>query len=314
MGRVRPEVGHARISSLTFDTACPEHDEPRHGQRKRPISRPANDPVDMGNSSRTRRSGKHAIAGRRRAQVIAGRLGVALRDARETAAIPQAEVAARSGVSQPRISELERGLGAGASLETWAVAAAAVGEQLVGYFEHAPGAERPRDIEHVRRQNAVIEAARRGGWTAHPELAIDTDVVRSRSIDVALVRAATHEAVVVEIWDWFDDVGASLRGLDGKKTALQARLTEADGPWRVGGLYVIRATRRNRSLVAELGAVFAARFPGSSSAWLRALTDEGAREPMPALDAYVWSNTDGRLRAVRRPPNRHTRLGLRPTG
>jgi transcriptional regulator with XRE-family HTH domain len=258
----------------------------------------------MGNSSRARRSGKHAIAGRRRAQTIAGRLGVALRDARETAALPQAVVAARSGVSQPRISELERGLGAGASLETWAVVAAATGEQLVGFLEHAPGAERPRDIEHIRRQNAVIETARRGGWTAHPELAIDPDAVHSRSIDVALLRASTHEAAVVEIWDWFDDVGASLRGLDGKKAALQARLNETEGPWRVGGLYVIRDTRRNRSLVIELGAVFAARFPGSSSAWLRALAEEGAGEPMPALDAYVWSGTDGRLRAVRRPPNR----------
>jgi transcriptional regulator with XRE-family HTH domain len=267
----------------------------------------------MGNASRARRSGKHAIAGRRRAQAIASRLGVALRDARETAALPQAEVAARSGVSQPRISELERGLGVGASLETWAVAAAAVGEQLVGFLEHAPGAERPRDIEHIRRQNAVVETARPGGWSAHPELAVDTDVVRSRSIDVALVRAATREAAVVEIWDWFDDVGASLRGLDGKKAALRARLNESGGAWRVGGLYVIRDTRRNRALVIELGAVFAARFPGSSTAWLRALTDEGGREPMPLLDAYVWSNAAGRLRAVRRPPKRQTDRALRPS-
>jgi len=249
--------------------------------------------------------------GRRRAQAIAGRLGIGLRDARESAGLSQEAVADRSGISQPRWSGLERGLGAGASLETWAVAAVAVGEQLVGYFEHAPGAERPRDIEHVRRQNAVIEAARRGDWTAHPELAIDTDVVRSRSIDVALVHSAAREAAVVEIWNWFDDVGAGLRGLDGKKAALQVRLSEADGPWRVGGLYVIRATRRNRALVIELAAVFAARFPGSSSAWLRALTDEGACEPMPALDAYAWSNTEGHLRAVRRAPNRHSRAVAR---
>jgi len=213
-------------------------------------------------------------------------------------------VADRSGVSQPRVSELERGLGAGASLETWAIVAAAVGEQLVGYLEHAPGAERPRDIEHIRRQNAVIEAARRGGWTAHPELAIDAGVVRSRSIDVALVRAAKHEAAVVEIWDWFDDVGAGLRGLDARKTALRARLNDEDRVWRVGGLYVIRDTRRNRALVRELGAVFAARFPGSSRGWRRALTSEGDDHPMPVLDAYVWSNTDGRLSAVSRAPRR----------
>lgn len=255
----------------------------------------------MGNCSRTQRSGRRAILGRRRAQAIAGRLGIGLREARELAGLSQAAAAGRSGISQPRWSGLERGLGAGASLETWAVAAAAVGEQFVGFLEHAPGAERPRDIEHVRRQNAVIEAARRGGWSAHPEFAIDTDVGRSRSIDVALLRAASREAVVVEIWDWFDDVGASLRGLDGKKAALRPRLDVTDGPWRVGGLYVIRDTRRNRSLVVELGSMFAARFPGSSSAWLRALTDDDVGAPMPALDAYVWSTSEGRLRATRRP-------------
>src|SRR5688572_26672218 len=98
----------------------------------------ANDGAGMGNVGRTR-AGSEVRAGRRRALAVAARLGVALADARRAAGMRQAEVADRSGLSQTRVSELERGVGAGASLETWALAAAAVGEQLVGFLEHAGG-------------------------------------------------------------------------------------------------------------------------------------------------------------------------------
>src|SRR5206468_7441965 len=127
----------------------------------RRISRPANDAADMGADAarRSRRTAKTAIRGRCRASAVATRLGVGLRDARLATGRTQAEAADRVGLSQPRYSELERGLGTNASLETWAMAAAAVDEQLVAFFERASGAEQPRDIEHLRRQNAVIEFA-----------------------------------------------------------------------------------------------------------------------------------------------------------
>jgi hypothetical protein len=103
---------------------------------KRLIRRFPNDPVDMGNCSRARRAGPSAIAGRRRAQAVAERLGSALLDARHAAGLTQQQASAAAGLSQPRYSELERGLGSGASLETWAVAAAVVGEQLAAFLEH----------------------------------------------------------------------------------------------------------------------------------------------------------------------------------
>ena len=183
--------------------------------------------VDMPNHRRAHRAGRQAVAGRRRAGVVAQRLGVALRDARLAAGMRQRELAIESGTSQPRVSELERGLGASASIETWAVVAAAVGEQLVGFLEVAPGANPPRDIEHLRRQSAVIDVAKAGGWRALPELAIDPVAIRSRSIDLVLLRHKTGDVIVVEIWDWFDDVGAALRSIDGKRERLGARLNEA---------------------------------------------------------------------------------------
>jgi hypothetical protein len=183
---------------------------------------------------------------------------------------------------------------------TWACLAAAVGEQLVAFLEHAPGADLPRDIEHLRRQSAIVELARAGGWAALPELAIDPAAPRSHSIDVALIRRATREAVVAEVWDWFDDVGAGLRGLDAKVGVLAARLGSQPGDapaWAVRGLYVVRGTRRNRRLIDELRPLFAARFPGSAVGWLGALTDPAHR--MPVADGLLWSDASGALTASR---------------
>lgn len=210
----------------------------------------------------------------------------------------QAEVADRAGVSQGLISLLERGRGTTASIETWACIAAAVGEHFVGFLELAPGATAPRDIEHLRRQSALIELARGGRWTALPELAIDPTVARSRAIDVALVRSVTREAVAVEVWDWFDDVGAALRGLDAKRSMLEARLMaeaaieSAPGlGWRVRGLFVVRDTRRNRALVAELRPLFSARFTGLAIGWLQALVQPST--PMPDGHGFLWSDRAG---------------------
>jgi len=209
----------------------------------------------------------------------------------------QAQVADRGALSQTLISDLEIGHGHGASIETWAMVAAAVGEQLVGYLEHAPGASLPRDIEHARRQSALISFAAPGGWRSLPELRLDQETRWSRSIDVALVRHATGEAVVAEIWNWFEDVGAALRGLDGKVAPLREQL-DPRVEWTVRGLFIVRDTRRNRALIAELGPMFAARFPGNARAWLRALTDPG--QPLPEGGGLLWSDRTGtRLMASR---------------
>ena len=251
-------------------------------------------------SQHHRRSRPETRVGRIRADTVAARLGVGLREARRNANRTQAEVGDAAAVSQSLVSSLEHGHGAGATIETWACLAAAVGEQFVGFLERAPGADRPRDIEHLRRQSALIELASTGGWSALPELAIDPGLPRGRSIDVALLRRTSDEAVVVEVWDWFDDVGAGLRGLDAKLNALAARLAGGSSDhagWRVRGLYVVRGTRRNRRLVDELRPLFAARFPGSSVSWLRALAEP--MHAMPAADGLLWTDSSGALAASR---------------
>jgi transcriptional regulator with XRE-family HTH domain len=218
---------------------------------------------------------------------ISRRLGVALREARLASGRLQREVAADAGISQTRCSDLERGRGAGATIATWALAAEAVGEQLVVFLERVPGAERPRDYEHLRRQQLVIRTARDGGWKALPEMPIDTGTFRSRSVDVLLARETRREAVVVEVWDWFADLGAAIRDVNAKQAAA-ARLF--DGAMRIQGLWIVRGTHRNRILVREFRDLLEASFPGSPSAWLRALADPGA--PMPPGRALLWTDAE----------------------
>jgi hypothetical protein len=136
--------------------------------------------------------------------------------------------------------------------------------------ERAPGADVPRDIQHVRRQSALISIAAPGGWRALPELRLDQDARWSRSIDVAL--------------------GGALRGLDGKVAALRDQL-DPSVEWTVRGLFIVRDTRRNRQLATELGPMFAARFPGNARAWLLALTDPAER--LPDGDGLLWSDRAG---------------------
>jgi hypothetical protein len=208
----------------------------------------------------------------------------------------QEECAAIARLSQPRWSDLERGRGANAPLETWAVAASAVGQELVAFLDQAPGADLPRDIEHLRRQSVIVERAAVGGWAVAPEMPV-TAGISGRVIDALLTRAAAREAAVFEVWDLLLDVGQSFRSFDEKVAAVRRTLSGgalsggALSGWTVSGEWVIRGTRRNRSLVAELAPLFRARFPGAGADWLRAL--DSAATPMPKEPALLWTDARG---------------------
>ena len=241
------------------------------------------------------------MAGRARAEELATRLGVALRESRMASGLIQADVARSAGVVQSFVSRMERGLGASASLETWAAVAVSAGAQLAAFLEELPGAARPRDYEHLKRQQLVVEAAVAGGWRATIEHPTGRRSDRPASVDVRLDRAERRETAIIEIWDWFDDVGAAYRGFDEKLTAAsrehaRRELGGAD-PWRVSGVIVVRATRRNRQLVREFRTLFRTRFPGTSATWLASI---GGPAPMPAEPGLLWTDVRGaRLFAAR---------------
>jgi transcriptional regulator with XRE-family HTH domain len=240
---------------------------------------------------RRRRTGATRLRARDRARYLLERIGRAVREARMVSGRTQAEIAAVAGVSQPFLSRLERGQASNVTVETVAACAEAVGLRLAAFVETAPGAAQPRDLEHLRRQQLVIDVARAGGWRAATERAIDPDAIRSRAIDVYLERPPRREIAVVEIEDLLADVGDAMRRL-GDKVAAVRRSTATDDPaWKVSGLLVLRATRRNRRIVHAFAGVFDARLGGSSSGWLSALTR--ADRPMPDADGLAWSSVRG---------------------
>ena len=113
-----------------------------------------------------------------------------------------------------------------------------------------------------------------------------------RSIDVALVDDLRRRLVIIECWNTIGDIGAAAR-TSSRKQAEAGDLVAArwgTAPHRVGLCWVVRATPRNRALVARYPEVFAARFPGSSAGWLRAIAAGG--EP-PSEPGLVWSSVDG---------------------
>ena len=243
---------------------------------------------------RRRRPTAARTRGRARAQYLANRFGSALRALRISSRVTQATAAEYAGCSQTFWSRLERGQAGSASLEAIATAAAVVGAELAAFIDTTSGADLPRDIEHVRRQELVITIAASGGWVPIPEHAIDRSAFRSRSIDVLLERNGRKEAAVVEVLDFLDDIGATFRGLADK-----VRILARERPdWSVSGLLVVRATRRNRATLAELDSTFRARFPASSAAWLRSLTHRA--RAMPTADGLCWSSVRGDRLLARR--------------
>jgi hypothetical protein len=123
-------------------------------------------------------------------------------------------------------------------------------------------------------------------------------LTRSRHGDVVLERSRPRRAgaewALIEVVDWIDDVGESVRDFDRRLAALDrlavAKMREDDPPV-VSGAWLLRATTRNRRLLADHRHFFRGRFPSSSHAWLAALTHR--QSPLPREAAIVWVNVAG---------------------
>jgi transcriptional regulator with XRE-family HTH domain len=233
-----------------------------------------------------------ANAAERHATDLAGRMGKALRDARTRLALTQAQAALRAGIDQTTWSRLEINRDSGYTLLTWDRAAHAVGTTLSAYLPQASSADQPRDAVHLRNQELVLRTARQGGWRGVPEQALDRELTRSRHGDVVLSR--TVEWCLVEVVDWMADVGEAVRDF-GRRLAALDRLSVArmrgDVMPKSGGLWLLRATARNRRLVAEHHEFFRGHFPGSGRAWLAAITHPD--HAMPAEPALLWVDVKG---------------------
>jgi hypothetical protein len=197
----------------------------------------------------------------------------------------QAPVAVIVGVNQATISRMERGRGGSLSMDVWQRAFAAVDRHLVLAISRDE-LEETADAGHLRIQELVLRLGRGAGYGGVFELAT-RPADPSRSADVGLRDDRRRRLVLVECWNTIGDVGAAVRST-ARKRAEVAELAIALGGDRaheVTACWVVRATARNRALVAGYPEVFAAKFGGSSRHWVRALV-EGAAPPK-AL-GLVW--------------------------
>ena len=95
-------------------------------------------------------------------------------------------------------------------------------------------------------------------------------------------RDARWVAAVLGLVSGVAVVALALRGPDLGPAVVEARAAE---PYAVRVCWVVRATRRNRRLLATYPELFASRFPGSSRGWFEALTTGSTPPPEPGL---VW--------------------------
>ena len=230
-----------------------------------------------------RRAARQArIAGTREALALAATLGGAVRHERRRRHLGQAGLADEIGISVARLSEIERGLGTGAPLAVWVSLGIALGRPLAVAFTRPLGVGRdePADGGHLEIQEFVLGLARqtrRLGSFEVPTRPSDP----SRSTDVGVHDARGHVRILHECWNTFGDLGAAVR-------ATHRKHAEAGATWpddRIATVWVVRASAANRALLARYLNAIEASFPGSSRAWVRALT---AGEPPPHEPGLVW--------------------------
>jgi transcriptional regulator with XRE-family HTH domain len=228
---------------------------------------------------------RSAVAGEaaRRNRDQRAQIGGEIRQSRERRNWTQEELAERTGISRHIVGRIERGT---TRLDVDALQR--IGIALNRYLEIRFGRdalESPADAGHLAIQELVLRLGRACGYTGTFEL--PTRPAESwRSADVGLAAPSRQTLILGECWNTFGDIGAAARSSTRKLTDLDDLAIARWGTdARVGLVWVVRASARNRALVARYPEVFASRFSGSSRAWIAALTTGTTPPPEPGL---VW--------------------------
>lgn len=248
--------------------------------------------------TRMKRAELAAEAHRRNLEGLS-RLGADVRTSRLRRHVTQRALADRAGLHESTVGLVERGRGGGLSMDTWQRIGLALDRPLLVSLARDTQ-EEPADVGHLRIQELILRLGRATGRTTTFELPTRPSDPTA-SADVGLGDRTHCTLILVECWNTIGDIGAAVRST-ARKTAEAEQLAVIRGgdgsEWRVAAVWVVRATRRNRALLARYPEVFAARFPGSSLGWFRALVTGTAPPPQPGL---VWCDVAAtRLSAWRR--------------
>jgi transcriptional regulator with XRE-family HTH domain len=208
-----------------------------------------------------------------------------VRQARRRRRWTQTQLAVRVDLAQPTISRMERGDGGSLSVNSWQQVATALELSFDLTLGRDPN-EEPVDAGHLGIQELILRLGRMIGHKRTFELPTKPSDP-SRSTDVGLTDDANRRLLQVECVNTFGNINAAIRSADRKRAEAEAlAISIGHGePFTVYQCWVVRATRRNRELLARYPELFATRFTGSSRAWVDALTN--GTPPPPAL-GLVW--------------------------
>lgn len=220
------------------------------------------------------------LNGRALARAAAASLGGRVKSARVRRKLNQRELGAKADLDQSRISQIERGDGAGVSLEVWYALGDALGMPLRVEFGR-DATEEPLDAGHLGMQELSLRLGRETGRGRTIELPTKP-ASPSLSVDVCLRDDVQRVLIIEECWNSFGNINASIRSTR-RKIAEAEELAVAiggeRGPYRVAAVWIVRDTRRNREILGRYPDVFASAFTGSSAAWVRALNNASAQAP-----------------------------------
>lgn len=223
----------------------------------------------------------------RRNQELLAQLGSELRASRHRRRLTQTALGGLAGVAQSTVSDMELGRGGSLSIDVWQRAFAAVERHLVLNVAR-DRLEEPTDAGHLQIQELVLRLGRASLHARLFELPTRPSNP-ARSTDVGLRDDRRRHLILVECWNTIGDVGAAVRSTERKRSEAAQLAIGLGGerPYAVATCWVVRATRRNRALVARYPELFAAKFARSSWGWVRALKDG---LPPPLDLGLVWSD------------------------
>jgi transcriptional regulator with XRE-family HTH domain len=221
-------------------------------------------------------------------------LGGQVRTARRRRRWTLGQLGQKVDLTPARLSQIERGDGAGASLEVWFALSQALGIPLRVELGR-DAVEDTADAGHLAMQELMLRLGRETGRGRMFELATRS-TNPTYSIDVCTRDDPQRLLIIEECWNTFGNVNASVRSTRRKIAEageLAAAIGGERGPYRVAACWIVRDTRRNREILARYPEVFTNVFAGSSAGWVRALTSKVVSPP--AEIGLVWCD----LRATR---------------
>lgn len=202
------------------------------------------------------------------------RLGLQLRALRIRRRWRQLDVAVRAGISRGTISNIERGLLRGISIETLIRAAEVLGADVdIRVRWRGEQLDRLLDEDHATLADAFVAWLKRLGWETAMEVTFAVYADRG-SIDILAFHPPSRTVLVVEIKTVVPDFQSMVSSVDRKsRLALQIARERGWDARAVGRILVVADGSTARDRVARLDASLRAVFPDRGTAvrhWLRA--------------------------------------------